>query len=113
MSSTTAEHLGGSLHVEDEVGASEFFGPETSFTTRVAELIVRRQHHQYFHDAFPRYALSIGSAAQRDHTRIVGTEQLDKGIVRYIRIDQETSILRKRQVEHSVEPVVEKRPLND
>src|ERR1700678_3344539 len=34
---------------EYEVGRSEFFEPEAGFAAGVAELIVRGQHHEYFH----------------------------------------------------------------
>ena len=38
---------------EDEVRGREFFKPEPGLATRVAELIMRRQHQEYFHTFSP------------------------------------------------------------
>jgi hypothetical protein len=34
---------------EDKIRGREFLQPNTGFAAGIAQLIVRRQHHQYFH----------------------------------------------------------------
>jgi hypothetical protein len=67
-----------------KTGGYEFFEPETCLIACVAELIERRQYHQFLYALSP---LCLAMRSQRDstakvdHTKIVGSEQLDDGIV--------------------------------
>jgi len=44
--------------LEDIVGGGKLLQPETGLSAGVTEFVVRRQHHQYFHDRISSCALS-------------------------------------------------------
>jgi hypothetical protein len=76
---------------ENEVRCRELFKPETSFATRIAELIVRRQYHHYFQvpsplSLFMRFSCGRSGPTRSEQKRWSRT--IEQGIARYVRIGQ-------------------------